>query len=340
MVPPTAAPLCGLNNNMALPLGTRIPAVLDRSIVLELVRVTEAAALAASDWMGRGDKESADQAAVDAMRRALNELDISGRVVIGEGEIDEAPMLYIGEKLGRGGVELDIAVDPLEGTTLTAKGGDNALAVIAAAEGGKFLHAPDVYMDKLVVGPGMDVASFTLDMPVADVVAMAARQKGVPVRDLVVCMLDKPRQQDLIEAVRKAGARLRLIPDGDVSGAIACAVPDSGVDLLLGRGGAPEGVLAAAALRCLGGGMLGRLHFRNDEERTRAHALGLTDLTRTYTTTDLAGGEVVFAATGVTNGAFLQGVRRVPGGVMTDSVVMRSATGTVRWVKTRHRRAP
>ena len=318
-------------------LGARKPANINRSMALEFVRVTEAAALAASRWMGRGDKNAADQAAVDAMRRALADLDMTGTIVIGEGEIDEAPMLYIGEQLGNGGQKLDLAVAPLEGTTLTAKGGDNALAVIAAAEDGQFLHAPDTYMDKLAVGPMYDISAFSLDMTAEQIVQTAAKQKGIAVDELVVCMLDKPRQQELIDAVRAAGARLRLIPDGDVSGAIACAVEDTGVDILLGRGGGPEGVLAAAALRCLGGGMLGRLYFRNDEERARATKMGITDLDKTYTTEELAGGEVIFAATGVTNGAMLKGVRKLhTGEYETESVVMRSKTRTVRWVRTRH----
>ena len=318
-------------------VGGRVSAGIDRSIVMELARVTEAAALAAAHWQGRGDKEAADQAAVDAMRRALSNVDIDGTVVIGEGEIDEAPMLYIGEKVGRGGVKVDIAVDPLECTTLTSKGGDNALAVIATAEHGKFLHAPDMRMDKLVVGLGMDITAFNLDMSPADVVRIAAQQKGCKVADLVVCMLDKPRQKDLITAVLETGARLKLLPDGDIVGAISCVLPDSGVDIMYGYGGAPEGVLAAAALRCLGGDMLGRLRFCEDHEEARCHQMGITDLKKTYTTTELAGGEVMFAATGVTNGALLRGVRRIgTGRYETESVVMRSKTGTVRWIRAQH----
>jgi fructose-1,6-bisphosphatase II / sedoheptulose-1,7-bisphosphatase len=317
--------------------GDPVTAYIDRNIAMELVRVTEAAAMASSDYIGTGDKKGADQAATDAMRRALNLLDIDGTVVIGEGERDEAPMLYIGEKVGRGGLKIDIAVDPLEGTDVCARGGENSISVIAAAEGGKFLHAPDVYMEKLAAGPGFDISAFDLDMPAGDIAKKAATQKGVPVNRLVVCMLDRPRHAAHVESLRSVGARIKFIGDGDVAGALATAMPGSGIDLLLGSGGAPEGVLAAAALRCVGGNILGRLMFRTDEERERARAMGINDLKRTYATTDMAAGEVMFAATGVTTGALLQGVTEVAGGRTSHSLVMRSKTGTIRKIETFHR---
>ena len=315
---------------------------MDRNLALEAVRVTEAAAVAASRLMGRGDEKAADQAAVDAMRQALNALDIDGTVVIGEGERDEAPMLYIGEKVGAGGPAIDIALDPLEGTTITAKGGPNALAVIAMAAQGGFLNAPDVYMDKIAVGGGLPEGVVDLDRPVAENLAALAEAKGAEVADLVVCILDRPRHSALIGDVRSAGARIMLISDGDVSGVIATAQRESGVDIYMGSGGAPEGVLAAAALRCIGGQMQGRLLFRNEDEAARAHRLGIEDLDRKYSLLDLAGGDVMFAATGVTNGAMLRGVRRYPGGVSTHSIVMRSKTGTVRTIEAEHdwRRKP
>ncbi len=310
---------------------------MDRNLALEAVRVTEFAALAASRLMGRGDEKAADQAAVDAMRRALNSLDIDGKVVIGEGERDEAPMLFIGEKVGTGkGPKIDIALDPLEGTTITAKGGANALAVIAMAEDGGFLHAPDVYMDKLAVGPGLPAGVVDLDRSPLDNLKALAEAKAINVEDLVVCILDRPRHQDLIQAVRDSGARIMLISDGDVSGVIATTNPESGVDIYMGSGGAPEGVLAAAALRCIGGQFQGRLLFRNDDERGRARRLGLTDLNRKYDLEELASGDVMFAATGVTSGSMLAGVRRVGDGVSTESLVMRSKTGTVRKIETYH----
>ena len=311
-------------------------AVMDRNLALEAVRVTEAAALAASRLMGRGDEKAADQAAVDAMRRALNDLTIDGTVVIGEGERDEAPMLYIGERVGAGGPKIDIALDPLEGTTITAKGGSNALAVIAMAEEGGFLHAPDVYMDKIAVGAELPEGVVDLDRSPADNLTALAAAKGVAVADLVVCILDRPRHEELIGAVRDAGSRIQLIQDGDVSGVIATSRPDSGIDIYMGSGGAPEGVLAAAALRCIGGQFQGRLLFRNDDERTRARRIGIQDLHRKYDLLELASGDVMFAATGVTSGTMLRGVRRFAGGGYTHSMIMRSKSGTVRTVEAWH----
>jgi fructose-1,6-bisphosphatase II / sedoheptulose-1,7-bisphosphatase len=311
--------------------------ILDRNLALEAVRVTEAAALSASRLMGRGDEKAADQAAVDAMRRALNSLAIDGEVVIGEGERDEAPMLYIGEKVGLGtGPRVDIALDPLEGTTLTAKGGPNALAVIAMAESGGFLNAPDVYMDKLAVGGGLPANIVDIDASPAQNLAELAKATRRDVSDLVVCILDRPRHSEIVKKVREAGARIMLISDGDVSGVIATALPESGVDMYMGSGGAPEGVLAAAALRCIGGQFQGRLLFRNDDERGRAHRLGIKDLNRKYDLLELARGDVMFAATGVTDGSLLRGVRRYAGGASTHSIVMRSKTGTVRKIEATH----
>jgi fructose-1,6-bisphosphatase II / sedoheptulose-1,7-bisphosphatase len=310
---------------------------MERNLVMELVRVTEAAALSASLLMGRGDEKAADQAAVDAMRNALNTLNIDGTVVIGEGERDEAPMLYIGEKVGLGnGPELDIALDPLEGTTLTAKGGPNALAVVAMAEKGGFLNAPDVYMNKIAVGGGLPDHIVDLDATPAENLKALATAKGVDVADIVACILDRPRHQELIAQVRAAGARIMLISDGDVSGVIATAEADTGIDIYMGSGGAPEGVLAAAALRCIGGFMQGRLLFRNDDEKARAKKWGVADLNKKYGLTDLARGDVMFAATGVTDGAMLRGVRRFAGGAHTHSVIMRSKTGTIRRIEATH----
>jgi fructose-1,6-bisphosphatase II / sedoheptulose-1,7-bisphosphatase len=322
---------------MSLQLDSSFDNVLERNLALEAVRVTEAAALSASRLVGRGDEKQADQAAVDAMRRALNSLNIEGTVVIGEGERDEAPMLYIGEKVGTGkGPKVDIALDPLEGTTITAKGGANALAVIAMAESGNFLNAPDVYMDKIAVGGGLPEGVVDLDNTPEQNLKSLAKAKGADVEDLLVCILDRPRHADLIAKVRAAGARIMLITDGDVSGVIATAQPNSGVDMYVGSGGAPEGVLAAAALRCIGGQMQGRLLFRNDDEKARATKWGITDLNRKYGMMDLAKGNVMFAATGVTNGAMLQGVRRFHGGAVTHSLIMRSKTRTVRYVEAHH----
>jgi len=312
------------------------PATMDRNLALEVVRVTEAAALSASMLMGRGDEKAADQAAVDAMRRALNGLAIEGTVVIGEGERDEAPMLFIGEKVGTGGPKVDIALDPLEGTTITAKGGHNALAVVAMAAEGGFLNAPDVYMDKIAVGVGLPEGVVDLDAKPEQNLRELAKARKVEVADIVACILDRPRHAELIARVRAAGARIMLISDGDVSGVIATSQADSGVDIYLGSGGAPEGVLAAAALRCIGGQMQGRLLFRNDDERARARKWGVTDLSRKYGILDMAKGDVMFAATGVTDGAMLRGVRRIRAGAITHSMVMRSKTGTVRIIEAHH----
>ncbi len=309
---------------------------MDRNLALEAVRVTEAAALAASRWMGRGDEKSADQAAVNAMREALNGLAMDGRVVIGEGERDEAPMLFIGEEVGKGGPKTDIALDPLEGTTITAKGGPNALAVIAMAAEGCFLNAPDVYMDKIAVGGGLPKGVVDLDARPEENLKALAKAKDVEIEDLVVCILDRPRHQEVIARVRDAGARIMLIGDGDVSGVIATSQQESGVDLYLGQGGAPEGVLAAAALRCIGGQFQGRLIFRNDDERGRATRIGIEDFDRKYELLDLASGDVMFAATGVTDGSMLKGVRRYHAGASTHSMIMRSSTGTVRFIEAHH----
>jgi len=312
-------------------------AIMERNLALEAVRVTEAAALAASKWMGRGDEKAADQAAVDAMREALNGLDIQGTVVIGEGERDEAPMLYIGEEVGNGeGPEIDIALDPLEGTTITAKGGTNAMAVIAMAEKGNFLNSPDVYMDKIGVGGGLPEGIVDLDRSPGENLAAVAEAKGKSINDIVVCILDRPRHAELIRAVRESGARIQLISDGDVSGVIATAQPGSGIDIYIGSGGAPEGVLAAAALRCIGGQFQGRLLFRNDDERQRAVNCGIEDFDRKYDLLDLAKGDVMFAATGVTDGTMLKGVRTFASGAETHSMVMRSKTGTVRQISATH----
>jgi fructose-1,6-bisphosphatase II / sedoheptulose-1,7-bisphosphatase len=309
----------------------------DRNLALEAVRVTERAAIASCTWMGRGDEHAADQAAVDAMRQALNVLDIDGTVVIGEGERDEAPMLYIGERVGSGrGPKVDIALDPLEGTTITATGGPNAIACIAIAGQGGFLNAPDTYMDKIAVGGGLPEGVIRIDAEPAENLANLAKAKDIQVSDLVVLVLDRPRHQELIAKVRAAGARIRLIRDGDVAGVIATARPDSGIDIYMGIGGAPEGVLAAAALRSIGGQMQGKLAFRNDDERARAERMGINDLQRIYDLHDLASGDVMFAATGVTDGTMLSGVRRFPGGLITQSIVMRSKSGTVRVIEAEH----
>ncbi|ALG71188.1 fructose 1,6-bisphosphatase [Azospirillum thiophilum] len=312
---------------------------MDRNLALEAVRVTEAAALSASLLMGRGDEKLADQAAVDAMRQALNTLYIDGTVVIGEGERDEAPMLYIGEKVGAGigsGPKVDIALDPLEGTTICATGGPNSLAVIAMAEEGGFLNAPDVYMDKIAVGAGLPDNVVDLDETPANNLKALAAAKGTDVEELLVCILNRPRHAELIARVREAGARIMLINDGDVSGVIATSQAGTGVDMYVGSGGAPEGVLAAAALRCIGGQFQGRLLFRNDDEKARAAKWGVTDLDKKYSLHELARGNVMFAATGVTDGAMLKGVRRFPGGAYTHSVIMRSKSGTVRYIEAHH----
>jgi fructose-1,6-bisphosphatase II / sedoheptulose-1,7-bisphosphatase len=315
--------------------------VLDRVLVMEMVRVTEAAAVAASRLVGRGDEKAADAAAVEAMRTAFDQLPIDGTVVIGEGERDEAPMLYIGEKVGGApdtGPKIDIALDPLEGTTITAKAGPNALAVIAAAEEGCLLNAPDVYMEKLAVGPGYPEGVIDLAKSATDNVKAVAAAKGVRPNEIIVCVLDRPRHADLIAELRGLGCGVALIGDGDVAGVIAVTDPDTTIDLYMGSGGAPEGVLAAAALRCVGGQFNGRLIFRNDDEKARARKWGIADLDRIYKLGDLAKGDCIFAATGVTDGSLLKGVKYLKGGRMTtESVVMRASSGTVRWVKGDHR---
>ena len=311
---------------------------MDRTLTLDVVRVVEAAAVAAADWIGSGDEKSADQAAVDAMREALNSLPIQGVIRIGEGERDEAPMLFIGEEVGLGGAKstpVDIALDPLEGTTICARGAPNALAVIAFAEPGGFLFAPDVYMQKIAVGGGLPDDVIDIDDPIATNLDRLAQARGKAVRDLTVCVLDRPRHEALVRDIRAAGARIQLISDGDVYGVIATCLPESDIDIYVGAGGAPEGVLAAAALRCIGGQIQGRLLFRNDEERARAR--GVEDLDRTYSLEEMAGGDVVFAAAGVTDGVFLRGVRRDGDHVETNAVVMRSRTGTVRRISAVHR---
>ena len=310
---------------------------LDRSLTLELGRVTEAAAIAAVDLVGRGDERTADQVAVDAMRTALNSLDIDGTVVIGEGERDEAPMLYIGEKVGTGnGPKVDIALDPLEGTTLTAKAMPNALAVTALAQGGSLLNAPDVYMDKIAIGGGYPDGLVDLDKEPAENIKALAKAKGVDPSQINVCVLDRTRHAEIIANIRAVGARVSLITDGDIAGVIETTDPSTGIDMYMGQGGAPEGVLAAAALRCIGGQMQARLVFRNDEERGRAHRIGIEDLDRKYSMMDLAGGDVMFAATGVTDGSMLKGIHRSGDRLTTDTVVMRSATRTVRWIRAQH----
>lgn len=304
----------------------------DRLLSLGLARVSEAAALASASLIGRGDEKAADQAAVNAMRDQLNLLDIAGVVVIGEGERDEAPMLYIGEEVGTGqGPAVDIALDPLEGTTLTAKDMPNALTVIAMAPRGTLLHAPDVYMDKLAIGPGFAPGTVTLDMSPAERVRALARAKGCTPADITVCILERPRHEAMIAEVRSTGAAIRLITDGDVAGVIHCAESEiTGIDMYMGSGGAPEGVLAASALKCMGGQIYGRLLFRNDDEKARAAKAGITDLNRIYTRDEMVTADVIFAATGVTSGSILSGIKREPGWVTTETLLMRSKTGSVR----------
>jgi fructose-1,6-bisphosphatase II / sedoheptulose-1,7-bisphosphatase len=312
---------------------------LDRILALEAVRVTEAAAIRAFELVGRGDERAADQAAVEGMRWAFNALPIDGTVVIGEGERDEAPMLFIGEKVGAGGIPVDIALDPLEGTTLTAKGLPNAIATMAMAESGTLLNAPDTYMDKIAIGPGYPEGTVDLDADPADNIISLAKAKGVAPSEINALVLDRTRHDKIIASIRSTGASIQLITDGDVAGVIATTDPvHTGIDIYIGQGGAPEGVLAAAALRCVGGQLQTRLVFRNDDERRRAAKWGITDLERKYYLQDLASGDVVFAATGVTSGTMLDGVKIENGFVTTDSVVMRSATQTVRWIKMRHPR--
>ena len=314
----------------------RLEDVSDRNLALELVRVTEAAAIAASRWIGRGKKNEADGAAVEAMRQAFDTVAIDGTVVIGEGEMDEAPMLYIGEKVGQGGPAMDIAVDPLEGTSITAKGGPNAIATIALAERGNFLHAPDIYMEKIAVGGGLPEGVVSLDAPLAENLKNLARAKGVDVSELMVCMLDRDRHAETIAKIREAGARITLIGDGDVAGVIAASQPGTGIDIFLGSGGAPEGVLSAAALRCIGGQMQGKLLFEDNAQIERARTMGVTDPNKIYTLMEMAKGDVMFAATGVTTGPMLRGVVRAGSGAVTHSIVMRSKSGTVRYVEAHH----
>ena len=312
---------------------------LDRVLVLEMVRVTEAAAIAASKLIGRGDEKAADAAAVEAMRAAFNDLEFDGTVVIGEGERDEAPMLYIGEKVGSAigtGPKIDIALDPLEGTTITAKAGPNALAVLAIAEEGGLLNAPDVYMDKLAIGPGYKDGLVSLKNTPTENVKALAKAKGVKPNEIIACVLDRPRHEKLIAELRGLGCGIVLIPDGDVAGVIAVSDPDTTIDIYMGSGGAPEGVLAAAALTCVGGQFEGRLLFRNDDEIARARRWGIEDLERIYTLEDMAKGDCIFAATGVTDGSLLEGVHRRQGCVTTESIVMRASTGTVRRVSTEY----
>ena len=313
---------------------------LDRVFTMEVGRCTESAAISASRMIGRGDKEGADQEAVNALREAFNKLEMKGTVVIGEGERDEAPMLYIGEKVGTGnGPEVDIALDPLEGTTLTAKAMANALSVVAMAKGGTLLHAPDVYMQKIAVGPGFPDGVVDLDASVEDNITAVAKAKGVDTSDVTLCVLDRERHNDIIASARKLGSRVFLIPDGDVAGVFHTTEAHTGIDMYIGSGGAPEGVLAAAALRCVGGQMQGRLLFRNDAERERATRAGITDFDRKYELRDLASGDVIFAATGVTNGTMLDGVKWERDYIHTHTMVMRSKTGTVRYIRARSNRA-
>ena len=313
---------------------------LDRILSLEIARVTERAAVAAAKLRGRGNEKAADQAAVDAMRREMNNLAITGTIVIGEGERDEAPMLFIGEKVGTGhGPRVDIAVDPLEGTTLCAKNMPGAIATMAMAEGGTLLNAPDVYMEKIAIGPGYEKGIVDLDAPAEENIRALAKAKGVKPEEITALVLDRPRHADLIAAVRNAGASVRLITDGDVAGVIHTADPAStGIDIYLGIGGAPEGVLAAAALTCIGGQIQGRLLLDTEEKRERARKMGIKDPRKKYEMQDMVQGDCVFSATGVTTGSMLQGVRFKHGLIETETVVMRSATGTVRWIKARHRR--
>jgi fructose-1,6-bisphosphatase II / sedoheptulose-1,7-bisphosphatase len=316
---------------------------MNRNVVIEMVRVTEAAAIAATQYQGRGDKIAVDGAAVEAMRDVLNSMDICATIVIGEGEKDEAPMLYEGEVVGsekgrQYGPKLDIAVDPVDGTTIVAEGTENAISVIAISENGQFLKAPEAwYMEKLAMSAKFDISQFSLDMSTEQIIQEAAKQKGTKPEDIVVCVLKRPRHDELILNIKKAGARIKLIGDGDVAGAIATCSEKSGVDLLMGLGGSPEGVIAAAALKCLGGHILGRLHFNDEAAKEKARVMGVENPEKVYTTDEMAGGEVVFAATGITSGTMLEGIHNVPGGKMSHSVVMRSKTGTVRWIEAFHK---
>jgi len=310
---------------------TATPEFHDRLLSLGLARVSEAAAIESASLIGRGDEKAADQAAVNAMREQLNLLDIAGVVVIGEGERDEAPMLYIGEEVGTGnGPGVDIALDPLEGTTLTAKDMPNALTVIAMGPRGSMLHAPDVYMDKLAIGPGYAENVVSMEMSPSERVNALAKARGCASKDITVCVLERPRHDAVVEEIRATGASIRLISDGDVAGVMHCADPETGIDMYMGLGGAPEGVLAAAALKCMGGQMWGRLTFRNDDERGRAQKAGITDLDRVYARDEMCTSDVIFAATGVTGGTLLPGIKREPGWVTCETLLMRSKTGSVR----------
>ena len=311
--------------------------VLSRMLALELARVTERAAVAASFQVGRGDEKAADQAAVDATRTELNSLDIDGTVVIGEGERDEAPMLYIGEKVGTGkGPLVDIALDPLEGTTLASKAMPNSLAVVAMAEGGTLLHAPDVYMDKIAIGGGYPAGTIDLDASVTDNLKSVAKAKGVDVSDVNVCVLDRPRHTAIIREIRENGAKVSLITDGDIAGVIATTDKTTGIDMYIGVGGAPEGVLAAAALRCIGGQMQGRLITDSESQKARAAKMGIKDFNRKYDMNEMASGDVIFAATGVTDGDMLDGIKLINGKLHTHTIVMRSYSGTVRYIRAEH----
>jgi fructose-1,6-bisphosphatase II / sedoheptulose-1,7-bisphosphatase len=318
----------------------KAPAIIERALTLELVRVTERAAIAAAGWRGKGDEKAADSAAVEAMRSELGNVRIAGRIVIGEGERDEAPMLFIGEEVGGGeGPQVDIAVDPLEGTTLCAKNQPDSICVLAMAERGGLLNAPDVYMQKIAIGAGYAEGTVDLDMTAHQNIESLARAKGVPVSEITVCMLDRPRHGALLEELRQTGCAIKLISDGDIAGIIhAVNTEDTGIDIYLGSGGAPEGVLAAAALRCIGGQMQGRLMLDTDEKRARARRMGITDPNRKYQTNELASGDVLFAATGVTDGSLLSGVRYKKNAVRTSTVVMRSWSQTVRWITAEHHR--
>ena len=309
---------------------------LDRNLALETVRVTEIAALASSLHMGKGNEKLADQSAVNAMRDFLNELSISGKVVIGEGERDKAPMLFIGEEVGKGGPKVDIALDPLEGTTITAKGGENALSVLAMGEEGSFLHSPDIYMYKIAYGKNYENLDINIDDPPEEILINFSKFTDIKIENIVVCILDRPRHKHLITKIRSAGARIKLIPDGDVSAVIATSVEDSGIDLYMGIGGSPEGVLAAAALRCLGGKIYTKLLFNDDNIYERAQSMGIKDKNTIYQTKDLAKGDVMFSATGVTDGTMLKGVRIKNNIALTESVVMRSKTKTVRYITAEH----
>ena len=309
---------------------------LDRNLALEAVRVTEAAALSSSLHMGRGNEKNADQAAVNAMREFLNNLAIDGKVIIGEGERDKAPMLYIGERVGKGRPKVDIALDPLEGTSITAKGGENALSVLAMAEEGGFLHAPDIYMQKIAYGKKYEKLEIDPESPANEIIKKFSTYAEMKIENIVVCILDRPRHYELISKVRQTGARIKLIPDGDVSAVIATSFEDSGVDIYMGTGGSPEGVLAAAALRCIGGKIYSKLVFNNETEKERAFSMGIKDINMIYTTNNLASGDVMFSATGVTDGTLLKGVLIRDNIATTQSVVMRSKTKTLRYVNARH----